>query len=155
MTSKIEISNNDLKQTLGLSVSIIATEHFMSAGLSSPWSVAKFAISDKDRQDVWHYFNQAAWASLGFGALISWKLKSVWPVISSGATVLYYRKLYSDALSKTPTQNPTIVLDWTPLKKEEMNEIDNFFNSYDSQQQQLLFNNTNDTKFGYIRLDYD
>lgn len=129
MPSKQELTNNDLKSTLGLAVSVIATEHFMSAGLSSPWSVAKFAVSDEDKKEVWNYFNKAAIASLGFGALISYKLKSIWPVISSGATVVYYRNLYSDALSKTHTQNPTIVLDeWKPLTEEEKQNIKNILN---------------------------
>ena len=37
-------------------------------------------------------------------------LKSWFPIISSGLTLAYYKKLYGDALSRTPAQNPTIVL---------------------------------------------
>lgn len=152
MVSKQELSNNDLKSTLGLAVSVIATEHFMSAGLSSPWSVAKFAISDEDKQEVWKYFDKAAIASLGFGAVITYKLKTVWPLISSAATVLYYRKLYSDALSKTPTQNPTQVLnDWKPLTEIEKAGIESILSmNIDN----INDNKDNNIKYGYIGIDY-
>ncbi len=46
------LTNDTLKKTLGMAVSVIATEHFMSAGLSSPWSVAKFAISDEQLDQI-------------------------------------------------------------------------------------------------------
>lgn len=108
--STSELTNDTLKNTLGMAVSVIATEHFMSAGLSSPWSVAKFAISDEDKQQVWHYFNEAVYASAVFSVIIAYMLKSWFPIISSGLTLGYYKKLYADALSRTPTVNPTPVL---------------------------------------------
>lgn len=105
-----DISNDRLKNTLGMAVSVIATEHFLSAGLSSPWSTAKFAISDEDKQEVWHYFNEAATSSAIFGVITSYMLRSWFPIISSSITLLYYKKLYTDALARTPSQNPTEVL---------------------------------------------
>ena len=153
--SKTEISNDGLKSTLGLAVSVIATEHFMSAGLSSPWSVAKFAISDQDKQEVWHYFNEAAIASLIFGSIISWKLHSIWPGISSAGTVLYYRKLYKNALSRTPTQNPTPVLsEWIPLTEEQKKQIDNILKNNEINSVRQNNSSNNDDKFGYIYSDY-
>lgn len=104
------LTNDTLKKTLGMAVSVIATEHFMSAGLSSPWSVAKFAISDEDKQQVWHYFYEAVYASAVFSVITAYMLKSWFPIISSGLTLAYYKKLYADALSRTPAQNPTKVL---------------------------------------------
>lgn len=104
------LTNDKLKNTLGLAVSVIATEHFMSAGLSSPWSVAKFAISDEDKQEVWRYFNEAAISSGIFSLVTAYMLHSWYPIVSSGLTLAYYKKLYSDALSRTPTANPTPVL---------------------------------------------
>lgn len=170
MTTKEELSNNDLKSTLGLAVSVIATEHFMSAGLSSPWSVAKFAVSDQDKQEVWNYFDKAAIASLGFGALISYKLKSIWPVVSSGVTVIYYKKLYADALSRTPTQNPTVVLtDWKPLSEIEKAGIESIlsipFGNNNTNIPESTDNNLNnptdnitsnyqDIKYGYLYRDF-
>lgn len=134
-----ELSNDRLKNTLGMAVSVIATEHFLSAGLSSPWSTAKFAISDEDKQEVWHYFREAASASVIFSAITTYMLKSWYPVISSGLTLFYYKKLYSDALSKTPTQNPTNVLipqlpaadenNYEPLTTDQLDQIRKYIES--------------------------
>lgn len=134
-----ELSNDSLKNTLGMAISVIATEHFMSAGLSSPWSVAKFAISDEDKQQVWHYFNEAATSSTVFSAITAYMLKSWYPVISSGLTLLYYKKLYRDALARTPTQNPTNVLipqipaadenNYEPLTTDQFDQIRKYIES--------------------------
>jgi hypothetical protein len=110
-----ELTNGKLRDTLGMAVSVIGSEHFMSAGLSSPWSTAKFAISDKDKEEVWHYFTEAAYASMTFGVVVSYMLKSWYPLVSSGLTLAYYRRLYKDALSRTPVVNPTPVLEDTPV----------------------------------------
>lgn len=131
---KIEIlSFETLKNTLGLAVSVIGVEHFMSAGLSSPWSVAKFAETQEDKNQVWHYFREAASASMIFGGVISWMLKSWYPVIGSGLTVAYYYKLYKDALEKAPSGYPAypISKQWIPLTEEEMQRINNILDNYD------------------------
>ena len=47
-----------LKAALGLSVSMISSEHFFSAGMSSPWSVAKFAKSPEDKRQVWQLWGK-------------------------------------------------------------------------------------------------
>jgi hypothetical protein len=146
-----ELTNGKLRDTLGMAVSVIGSEHFMSAGLSSPWSTAKFAISDKDKEEVWHYFNEAAYASMTFGVVVSYMLKSWYPLVSSGLTLAYYHRLYKDALSRTPVENPTPVLfddndntnnksemlsllpstldengNYCPLSNEELESIKNF-----------------------------
>lgn len=133
------LTNDSLKNTLGMAVSVIATEHFMSAGLSSPWSVAKFAISDEDKQQVWHYFHEAASASAIFSVITGYMLKSWVPLISSGLTLAYYKKLYADALSKTPTQNPTQILipqlpaadenNYEPLTTDQLDQIRKYIES--------------------------
>ena len=105
-----ELTNGSLKNTLGLAVSVIATEHFMSAGLSSPWSTAKFAISDQDKSEVWHYFWEASQASAVFSVITAYMLKSWYPLVSSAATLAYYHRLYKDALTRTPVANPTPIL---------------------------------------------
>ena len=119
-----ELTNGRLKETLGMAVSVIGSEHFMSAGLSSPWSTAKFAISDQDKSEVWHYFNEAAYASMTFGLVVSYMLKSVYPIVSSALTLAYYRKLYKDALSRTPVANPTPVLN-TSIDVYDSNILNN------------------------------
>jgi hypothetical protein len=66
-------------------------------------------------------------------------LKSWVPIISSTLTLTYYRKLYADALSRTPTQNPTPVLTpyvpqltinndgrYEPMTTEQLNQIQKF-----------------------------
>jgi hypothetical protein len=134
------LTNDTLKKTLGMAVSVIATEHFMSAGLSSPWSVAKFAISDEDKQQVWHYFNEAVYASAVFSVITSYMLKSWFPIISSALTLGYYKKLYADALSRTPTVNPTPVLSppqltvndngtYEPMTTGQLDQIRKFLDS--------------------------
>ena len=133
------LSNDRLKNTLGMAVSVIATEHFLSAGLSSPWSTAKFAISDEDKQEVWHYFNEAAMSSGVFSIVTAYMLRSWFPLVSSGITLLYYKKLYADALSRTPTQNPTIVLipqlptandsNYEPLTTDQLDQISKYIDS--------------------------
>lgn len=95
-----EISMGALKSTLGMSMSVIGTEHFFSAGLSSPWSVSKFAQTLEDQEDVWKYFDESAKSSLLFGSILSFTLKSIWPVAGSAATVLYYKNMYKSALEK-------------------------------------------------------
>lgn len=67
-------------------------------------------------------------------------LKSWFPIISSGLTLGYYKKLYADALSRTPTVNPTPVLSppqltinnsgiYEPMTTEQLNQIRKFLDS--------------------------
>lgn len=72
---------NELKQALGFSVSVIATEHFFSAGMSSPWSVAKFATSEQDAKQVWSLFWNGTAASLIFAALVGLMMQDKWTFI--------------------------------------------------------------------------
>lgn len=122
----VELTNGRLKETLGMAVSVIAGEHFMSAGLSSPWSTAKFAISEEDKREVWHYFNEAAKASIVFGGIVSYMLSSIYPLASSGIILLYYKKLYGDALKRTPEKSPTPVLDNREDNREDGREIEEY-----------------------------
>lgn len=98
---------NLLKNTLGMAMSTIATEHFYSAGLSSPWSVAKFAESPQDQKEVWHYFGESSKSSLIFGGILSLTMKSIWPLAGAGVTCLYYKSLYNHAMKKA-SLNQTI-----------------------------------------------
>lgn len=73
--------------------------------------------------------------------ITAYMLKSWFPIISSGLTLAYYRKLYADALSRTPTQNPTPVLSevpqltinndsiYEPMTTEQLNQIRKFLDS--------------------------
>jgi len=95
-----QMTIQSIKNVLGTSMSVISGEHFFSAGLSSPWSVAKFAASKEDHDEVWYYFRESATSSLLFGGLLSLAMKSLLPVVGSAATVVYYRNLYKSALDK-------------------------------------------------------
>jgi hypothetical protein len=53
-----------LKNAMGFGISLLAAEHFISAGMSSPWSVAKFAESEQDAAQIWKLFSEAGAASL-------------------------------------------------------------------------------------------
>ena len=95
-----QMTMQSIKNVLGTSMSVISSEHFFSAGLSSPWSVAKFAASKEDHDEVWYYFKESATSSLLFGGLLSLTMKSLWPVTGSVATVFYYKNMYKNALDK-------------------------------------------------------
>ena len=86
------------------------------------------------------YFDEAAGASAIFSVITAYMLKSWVPLISSGLTLAYYKKLYADALSRTPTQNPTEVLIppqltindngiYEPMTTEQLNRIRKFIDS--------------------------
>jgi hypothetical protein len=59
-----------LEATLVFSISAIAAEHFFSAGMSSPWSVAKFAKDAKDSGQVWKLYWQGTAASVAFAVVV-------------------------------------------------------------------------------------
>lgn len=110
-----DVSLMTMKNVLGVSMSTIAGEHFFSAGLSSPWSVAKFAESKEDQDQVWNYFDESAKSSMIFGALLSWSLKSLWPITGSTVVVAYYKSLYKDALNKASSNGLKKTINQTGL----------------------------------------
>ena len=94
-----------LKDALAFSVSMIASEHWISASMSSPWSVAKFAKSDDDQRQVWELFKEAAIASLVGSAVIGWLMGDfeafVWSIVGAGATLAFVGNQYQRALEGT------------------------------------------------------
>jgi hypothetical protein len=94
-----------VKNALGFGVSLIAAEHFISAGMSSPWSVAKFAVTEEDAQQVWKLFTEAGIASvisavilgmlLGDGEVFLWSLGGV------AACLIFVGSEYKRALDGT------------------------------------------------------
>jgi len=79
--------SDSLKNALGFAVGTLTAEHMVSAGLSSPWSVAKFAKCDKDKQQVMQLFFEATAVSvaiagitgvmLGGGSAFWWSIAGV------------------------------------------------------------------------------
>lgn len=95
------MNENSLKSALGLSVSVLATEHYFSASMSSPWSVDKFTQTDEDKRKVWALFNESVYASLIFAVVIAYMLKSWWPIIGAILVIAHYYSLYKRATEHT------------------------------------------------------
>lgn len=84
---------------------MLATEHFLSAGMSSPWSVAKFAKTDQDKAQVWQLFTEAGIASASSAAIMAWILED-WRVLFWGLTgvvlvMIFVGSEYQRALNGT------------------------------------------------------
>jgi hypothetical protein len=95
----------DLKNALGFGVSLIAAEHFISAGMSSPWSVAKFAKTQQDADQVWKLFFEAGAASIVSAIVIGWLLHDktvlMWSLIGAGSVMIFVGSEYQRALEGT------------------------------------------------------
>jgi hypothetical protein len=91
-----------LKNALGFGVSMIASEHFISAGMSSPWSVAKFAKTDQDAAQVWKLFWEAAAASLVSALIIAYLLRDfevlLWSLAGAAGVLIFVGSEYQRAL---------------------------------------------------------
>jgi hypothetical protein len=96
---------NAVKKALGFGVSMIAAEHFISAGMSSPWSVAKFAKSDQDKRQVWRLYWEAAGASVVSALIIGWLLGDgeviFWSLLGTAAVLVFVGSEYRRALKGT------------------------------------------------------
>lgn len=94
-----------LKDALAFSVSLIASEHFVSAGMSSPWSVAKFAKTDKDAEQVWKLYREAAYASVATSAVVGLLLHDWeafwWGMAGATAVMVLIASEYKRALEGT------------------------------------------------------
>jgi hypothetical protein len=94
-----------LKNALGFGVSMIASEHFISAGLSSPWSVSKFAKTQQDTDQIWKLFYEAAGASVVGAIIIGWLLDDrevlMWSLIGAVSVMVFVASEYQRALSGT------------------------------------------------------
>jgi hypothetical protein len=91
-----------LEAVLVLGISAISAEHFFSAGMSSPWSVSKFATSDEDKRQVWRLFKYAAYGSIIFAVIIGLALggaKAFWYAVGgAGAITAWMWYEYREAL---------------------------------------------------------
>jgi hypothetical protein len=63
-----------IQSALSFIASTLTAEHMISAGMSSPWSVAKFAKTQKDKDQVWQLFTEAIIVSAGISILTAWML---------------------------------------------------------------------------------
>ena len=83
----------------GIGMSLIATEHFFSAGLSSPITTRKFLTTENDKREVQRAVMLAVLFSVAAGALLSAILKQPWPLVASVALAAFYYNEYRRALS--------------------------------------------------------
>ena len=82
----------------GIGMSLIASEHFFSTFLSSPWTTAKFAETEEDKEQVRRLMWMAIATSLITGAILSAILKEPWPIISAAALCVMYWVVYNRAM---------------------------------------------------------
>lgn len=85
----------------GVGMSLIATEHFYSTLLSSPWTTKKFATTAEDKASVRKYYIIAAIASLITAYILSKILNQTWPLISAVILSIGYIVIYENAMKNT------------------------------------------------------
>ena len=83
----------------GVGMSMIASEHFFSTFLSSPWSTAKFAETEEDKAQVRRLYWMAVITSLVAAGILSAILKQWWPLLAAAALCVMYVIIYERALN--------------------------------------------------------
>jgi len=99
------MNESELKAALSFAVTVIAAEHMFSAGMSSPWSTAKFTENPDDKRVVWKLFGLSIGASLAFAVIVGLLMKDnkalVWGVIGVAAVSALMAYEYKNALDGT------------------------------------------------------
>jgi len=96
MTTKLE----DLERAIGVAGSIIASEHFFSTLLSSPWTTQKFCDTPEEQALVRRMLFLASGVSLVFAGGVSYLIKDRYPLIFTTLLVIFYIVVYEKALKK-------------------------------------------------------
>jgi hypothetical protein len=100
-----ETSLQDLKNGLTFAMAAIASEHFFSAGLSSPWTTGKFAKDSEDQRKVWKAFWLAAGGSAAFAVAISLIIGNgesmVYSLLGAGAIIAWMWYEYDSNMNGT------------------------------------------------------
>jgi len=92
------VDENGLKAALGVSVSVIAAEHFFSTFESSPVTTEKFFKTDEEKAKVWRCFGYAAASSIVFAFVMAFFLENYWSIIATLCIIGLYFWVYYDAL---------------------------------------------------------
>ena len=82
----------------GVGMSLIGSEHFFSTFLSSPWTTAKFAETEEDKEQVRKLLTMAVVASIGSALVLAAILKQPWPIIAAVILCIIYIVVYGRAL---------------------------------------------------------
>lgn len=82
----------------GLGMSLIASEHFFSTFLSSPWTVEKFAETEEDKVKIRRYYALACAASLVTAFVLARILKQPWPILATILLCIMYVCVYEAAM---------------------------------------------------------
>jgi hypothetical protein len=94
-------SLKNLERAIGVAGTIIASEHFFSTLLSSPWTTQKFCDTPEEQALVRKMLFLASGVSLVFAGGVSYLIKDKWPVIFTALLVIFYIAVYEKALAKT------------------------------------------------------
>jgi len=97
MTNKLR----DLEIAVGAAGAIIASEHFFSTLLSSPWTTQKFAQTEEEKALIRRMLFLASGVSLLTAGGISYLTKEKWPIIFTFILCVFYIVIYTKALDKT------------------------------------------------------
>jgi hypothetical protein len=96
MTKDLE----SLERAIGVAGSIIASEHFFSTLLSSPWTTQKFCDTLEEQELVRKMLFLASGISLVFAGGVSYLIKDKYPIIFTFILCLFYIVVYEKSLKK-------------------------------------------------------
>lgn len=82
----------------GVGMSLIASEHFFSTFLSSPWTTEKFATTPEDQKKVRRYYILACVVSLITAFILAGILKQKWPIVTTVLLCIMYVSVYELAM---------------------------------------------------------
>jgi hypothetical protein len=87
-----------IETAAGVGMSLIASEHFFSTFLSSPWTTGKFAETEEDKAKIRKYYMLACATSLITAFILGAILKQKWPVIATLVLCVMYIAVYEAAM---------------------------------------------------------
>jgi len=93
-------SLKNLERAVGIAGAIIASEHFFSTLLSSPWTTQKFCQTDEEKEIVKKMLFISSGISLLLAGSISYLVKDKYPLIFTTLLCLFYIYIYAKAINQ-------------------------------------------------------
>lgn len=90
-----------LELAVGTVGAVIASEHFFSTLLSSPWTTQKFIQTEEEKNLIRRMYFLASMLSLGFAVFICHLIKEEWPAIVTFGLCCMYIVVYEKSMVKT------------------------------------------------------